>query len=108
MTKSALCIAVFLVAGLVVALPAWAGELEDRIQAVAAEIEKADDMFAAAKKGHLPSVEVINNLSARMRLARSLHDQAVEESQNGKPRDAAAKLEAAEFLAQKVFEMSDH
>ena len=85
-----------------------AASLEQRIEAVAEAIEEADEMYTSAKKGHLPSLEAINSLHARLALARRLHEAAKHEAQNDKKYDAGAKLDAAEFLAHEVYEASKH
>jgi hypothetical protein len=87
---------------------AGAGSLDQRLTAVAGIIDQAGEMFNAAKKGHLPSLEAIKDLQARIDLSQSLHDQAVEDAKTGKDRAAEAKLDAAEFLARKVFEAAEH
>ncbi len=85
-----------------------AGTLEERIDQVGQKIVEADDMFRSAMKGHLPSLEVINALRARMTLARDLFKEAKTEAAEGKEYQAGAKLDAAEYLAERVFEASEH
>lgn len=85
-----------------------AAALDQRIQAVAKAIDEADLMYASAKKGHLPSVQVVNELYARLKLARDLYDRAREATEAGRKYDAGAHLDAAKFLAQQVYDASNH
>ena len=78
--------------------------LDQRLAAVGAAVDKADDTFRGAMKGHLPSLEAINALRARMTLAKGLYQDARAAAEGGKTYDAAARLDAAEFLAGQVYE----
>lgn len=95
-------------AALMLSPPVYAGEIDQRIEAVGQAIDKADAMFNMAKKGHLPSLEVINQLYARMALARELHESATANAANGEARRAGAELDAAEHLADLVYKASEH
>lgn len=88
--------------------PLSAGAIDERLASVAQTIDEADDMFRAAMKGHLPSLEAINALRARLELAQNLYKGAESEAAEGKENQADAKLDAAEFLARHVFEAADH
>jgi cytochrome c556 len=88
--------------------PTAAESLDQRFAAVSGIIDQAGEMFNAAKKGHLPSLEVIKELQARIDLSRALRDQAGEDAKSGNTRAAQAKLDAAEFLAQKVYQAAEH
>lgn len=85
-----------------------ADELDQRVAAVGQKLDAADDMFRSAMKGHLPSLEAINALRARMTLAEALYEEAMTELADGRENDAGARLDAAEFLADQVFEGSKH
>ncbi len=95
---------------IILAAPATAraASLEQRVEAVGKTVDEADDMFRAAMKGHFPSLEVINAVRARMALAKDLYRDAKAEASAGKANQAGAKLDAAEFLAQQVFEAAKH
>ena len=97
--------ALFIIAG---PRAAWAGSLDQRVEAVGKTVDEADDMFRAAMKGHFPSLQVINAVRARMALAKDLYRDAKAEASAGKANQAGAKLDAAEFLAQQVFEEAKH
>ena len=85
-----------------------AENLDQRLETVGKTIDAADDMFRGAMKGHLPSLEVINALRARMSLAKALYKDARAEAAGGDADKAGADLDAAEFLAQKVYEAAKH
>ncbi len=89
-------------------LALWADALDQRVAEVGEKIDAADDMFKSAMKGHLPSLEVINALRAQMTLAETLYADAMTDLADGKENQAAARLDAAEFLAGEVFEASEH
>ncbi len=89
-------------------LALWADALDQRVAEVGEKLDAADDMFKSAMKGHLPSLEVINALRARMTLAEALYADARTELADGKEYQAAARLDAAEYLAGQVFEASEH
>ncbi len=93
---------------IILAAPVLAGSLDARIAAVGKTIDETDDMFRAAMKGHLPSLEEINSLRARFTLARELFKDAKDEAEGGDPDRAGAGLDAAEFLAQRVYEAAKH
>lgn len=85
-----------------------AASLDRRVEAVGQAVEAADEMYTNAKKGHLPSLEAINALHARLALARRLYEEAKRAAGNGKTYEAGARLDAAEFLARAVYEASKH
>ncbi len=107
MRKASLAIAAAL-AILLAPAALWADALDRRVAEVGEKLDAADDMFKSAMKGHLPSLEVINTLRARMTLAESLYEEAMAELADGKENQAAARLDAAEYLAGLVFEASEH
>ncbi len=100
------CLALLLAAGPLA--PLRAETMDQRIAAVDKSIETASDMFNAAKKGHLPSLDAINDLYARMTLTYELFEAAVADAKAGKPRRARAELDAAEYMAGTVYEASKH
>ena len=105
--RTALCVA--LVASVLGAVESVKAEtLDGRFDAADKAINRADEMFNNAKKGHLPSLETINDLQARIELAEDLLQQAREDMANKREYDAAAKLDAAEFLADQVYSIADH
>ena len=85
-----------------------ADTLDQRIEQVGQKIDEADDMFRSAMKGHLPSLQAINALRAQIILAQELYEAARSEAEDGKEFQAGAKLDAAEYLAEQVFETSKH
>ncbi len=108
MLRPVLPVLLALFMALSLAAPADAGTFAQRTDAVAKAIERAGDMFNSAKKGHLPSLEVINDLRARIGLARELYDAAVADAGSGNEWRARAELDAAEYLADMVYEASEH
>lgn len=107
MLRSSLAVAAAFV--LFLAQPAGAAEgLDQRLAATGQTVDQADTMFRAAMKGHLPSLEVIKALRARMMLAEALYEEAKAAAAAGKADDADAKLDAADYLARQVFEASEH
>ena len=98
--------AVALLAALAAA-PAEAASLDQRVAEVAAVVDGADNLFAEAKKGHMPSLEAINAEQARLDLAKELLARGRELAAS-KKWQAGANLDAAAFLAAEVHKASEH
>lgn len=89
------------------ASPAAAAPLDQRVAEVTAAVEGADNLFAEAKKGHMPSLEAINAEQARLDLAKELLARAKELAAS-KKWQAGASLDAAAYLAAEVHKASEH
>ena len=99
--------AVAAVLAALVAAPAMAATLDQRLAEVAKSVDEADMLFAEAKKGHMPSLEAINTEQARLDLAKELLSRAKELAAS-KKWQAGANLDAAAFLAAEVHKASEH
>jgi hypothetical protein len=87
---------------------AHAGDFEQRVAAVGETVDRADDMFRGAMKGHFSSLDQIKAVRAQLILAKSLYKDAGTDAEAGRTNEAAAKLDAAEYLAGRVYDAAEH
>ncbi len=85
-----------------------AADLGPRVTAIGETLDKTDDMFRGAMKGHFSSLDQIKAVRAQLELAKALYADAQTDAGAGRTNEAAARLDAAEFLAGRVYDAAKH